>query len=889
MKSKGGNKLMTRHIFGVSAALLLLAGLGSWAQGGVLRATLANGLRVVIVRDSLAPAATTVVNYLVGSNESPPGFPGMAHAQEHMMFRGSPGLSADQLAAIAAQMGGDFDADTQQTVTQYFFTVPVEDLELALRIEAIRMAGVLDSEPLWAQERGAIEQEVAQDLSNPEYLLFTRLMAEMFKGTVYEHDALGSRESFDRTTGAMLRRFYDAWYGPNNAILVVAGDVQPPQVLELVKRLFGGIPARQLPERPAISLAPVEARALRFATDRPYGMAVLAFRFPGSRSPDYAAALVLADALASQRGALFQLAVDGKALFAGFSLNGLPEASIGYALASFPEGGDGAELAAALRRILSEIKAQGIPPDLVEAAKRQEQAGAEFARNSISDLAMSWSQVLAVDSKQSLDEEIASIAAVTVDDVNRVARNFLDLDHAVSAVLTPQPSGAAVGNKGFGGRESFRANPSGPVTLPGWASAALGRLSAPAPGRSPADMVLADGVRLIVQPAAISDTVSLYGRIRNNPLLQVPAGREGLGTLTDRMFAFGTSTLDRVAYQKALDEIAADVSAGTDFSLQVLSAHFERGVQLLADNLLHPAFPEAMFRIQKAQLSAEVAGELRSPDYRLRRAVDQALLPAGDPALRQTTPATVEALTLRDLQDYYSRVFRPDMTIMVIAGNITPERARKAIETYFGGWKSSGPKPQVLLPPVPLNKAATLSIPAPGRVQARVALTQTLGLTQADPDRYALELGNRVLGGGFFASRLFRDLREKTGLVYAVSSSVELGPTRSFYSIDFACDPKNVAKARAIVEADLQQMQTVLVGQEELDRAKALVLREIPLAEASIDSAATGLLSRAAADRPLDEPLRAARAYLALSAEQVRDAFARWVRVSDFVQSLQGP
>ena len=95
--------------------------------GDVLRETLPNGLRVVIVRNRLAPVVTTVINYEVGSNEAPDGFPGMAHAQEHMMFRGSPDLSAGQLAEIAAGMGGEFDADTQQTVTQYFFTVPAED------------------------------------------------------------------------------------------------------------------------------------------------------------------------------------------------------------------------------------------------------------------------------------------------------------------------------------------------------------------------------------------------------------------------------------------------------------------------------------------------------------------------------------------------------------------------------------------------------------------------------------------------------------------------------------------------------------------------------------------------------------------------------------------
>ena len=129
------------------------------AQEKVLRATLDNGLRVVIVRNTLAPVVTTELDYLVGSKEAPAGFPGMAHAQEHMMFRGSPGLSQAQLSEISAGMGGDFDADTQQTVTQYFFTVPAQDLEVALHVGAIRMRGVLDEQTSWERERPAIEQE----------------------------------------------------------------------------------------------------------------------------------------------------------------------------------------------------------------------------------------------------------------------------------------------------------------------------------------------------------------------------------------------------------------------------------------------------------------------------------------------------------------------------------------------------------------------------------------------------------------------------------------------------------------------------------------------------------------------------------------------------------
>src|SRR6266853_2685628 len=213
-------------------------------DANVTRVTLDNGLRVVIIRDPLAPVVTVEQNYLVGANETPPGFPGMAHAQEHMAFRGCSGLTADQIAAIYAQLGGQGNADTQQNITQYFTTVPAADLEIALRVDAACMQDIQDSQEEWAQEKGAIEQEVARDLSNPTYKFLTRLNADLFSGTVYSHDALGTKDSFEATTGAMLKKFYRDWYAPNNAILVIAGDVEPNAVLGKVKESYGKIEKR---------------------------------------------------------------------------------------------------------------------------------------------------------------------------------------------------------------------------------------------------------------------------------------------------------------------------------------------------------------------------------------------------------------------------------------------------------------------------------------------------------------------------------------------------------------------------------------------------------------------------------------------------------------------
>jgi zinc protease len=829
------------------------------------------------------------MNYQVGSNEAPPGFPGMAHAQEHMMFRGSPGLSADQLADISAAMGGNFNADTQQTVTQYFFEVPAEDLDVALHLEAVRMRGSLDTDDLWTEERPAIEQEVAQDLSNPQYVFYTQLLAAMFQGTPYAHDALGTRLTFDQTTGQMLHQFYDSWYVPNNAIFVIAGDVQPEHVLAEVKALFGDIPQKPLPARPQVNLEAVQGKALALPTDLPYGLAVVSIRMPGSNSPDYAASQLLGDVLSSQRGTLYGLVPEGKALYAGFSLATLPEASLGYALAVYPRGGSGADLVNEIKRILADDVKSGLPSDLIEAARRHELVDAELQRNSVSGLAMAWSEAVAVEGRQSPDDDIQAIAKVSSADVCRLARQYLTSEEAITAVLTPQPSGKPVSSSAFGGQESLAPKQTHVVDLPEWAARALSRLSVPESSLRPVVTSLPNGLRLIVQPESVSNTVSISGQIKNNSNVETAKGKEGVGNLLNQLFEYGSMTLDRLAFQKALDDIGAEESAGTAFSVQVLASQFDRAVQLLAENELTPALPESAFKTVQRRLAAQVAGQLESPDFLMHQALNSALFPKDDPSLRHATPATVAGLTLQDVRDYYQHAFRPDLATIVVIGHVTPDEATAVVAKYFSAWKAVGAKPETDMPTAPPNRAATMAVPNASRVQDDVTLAETLGMNRFSPDYYALELGNHVLGGGFYATRYYRDLREKGGLVYTVLSSFNVGRTRGIYEVHYGCDPPNVSKAHSIVARDLRDMQQAPPTEHELEEAKALLLREIPLSESSVNTIAGGMLSRATMGLPLDEPIRAARHYVALTPEDVRAAFAKWMRPDDLVQVTQGP
>src|SRR6185312_13084164 len=223
-------------------------------SGKVLRATLDNGLRVVIVHDSLAPMVTTQITYLAGGYQTPKGFPGTAHALEHMMFRDSKGMSGAQLNEMTGKMGGDNNAFTTNDATQYYFVAPAAYLDVLLHIEASRMRGAELATKDWNLEKGAIEQEVSRDISDPGFLAFEKAEGILYAGTGYAADPLGTRPSFDKTTSATLKQ---------------------------VKQLFGGIAKGKVPAHAPVKLAPFKAQTISSTTPDATGAVQFLYRGPG--------------------------------------------------------------------------------------------------------------------------------------------------------------------------------------------------------------------------------------------------------------------------------------------------------------------------------------------------------------------------------------------------------------------------------------------------------------------------------------------------------------------------------------------------------------------------------------------------------------------------------
>jgi zinc protease len=859
-------------------------------QKSVLRATLPNGLRVAIVKNSLAPIVTVEANILVGASEDPAHFPGMAHAQEHMAFRGCADMTADQTASIYAQLGDENNANTQQEVTQFHTTVLAADLGIALEAQAKCLQDINDFEEDWKQERGSLIAEIDESLSDSNYEVFRRINLAMFAKTPYAYDGLGTKESFTRTTGKMLKSFYRQWYVPSNEILVIVGNIDPIETLKTITQMFGEIKNRYVPQPQSFSLGPFQSKKIILKSNSSYSVAYIAYRLPGTDSSDYAATVILADILANQRARLYQLVSTGIATQAEFGLEErYRKASVGIATVTVAPGSSLRYATGRLRRIFNDYARNGVSEDLVDAAKRSELSQRLFQSNSISGQAEAWSNAIAAEGRSSPDDDYEALRRVTQSDVNRVARESLLDASTISIRSLPMLSKVREFVRDYPNSTAEKSVLSEAVELPVWAAKRLEVLEIPQEYIEPSETVLDNGLRLIVRTDSTSPTVTLRGSVKHIAEVQTNVGKEGASEILESLYSYGTEKKDSDMFREELDDIAAEESAGYSFSLSVPRENFSRGVQLLAENEINPTFDTKAFVTAKKDTIQVVAADLRSPESRSIQAMDTALVPAGDPILRKASRETLLKLTLNDVRAYQKATVRPDLTTIVVVGDISLQDATAVIERWFGNWMAIGPRPRTILPPVPLNGASSVNVIDLSRRVDSVMLAEQLQVNRFDADYYPLQLGTQVLGGGFYATRLYRDLRRVKGYVYSVEVDLNAADTRATYSVSYDCSPTNLLKVRAIVERDLEQMRSSNISPSELHQAKASLLRQILLRESSEDELASDILDRAEMGLALDEPIKAAKKFIELDEEAVRTAFARDISIRNLVQVVRGP
>lgn len=434
------------------AALSLLAFAAVPAPGlaNPFETQLANGLRVIVKEDRRAPTAVHMVWYRAGSMDEKDGTSGVAHALEHLMFKGTRNLAAGEFNKRVAEAGGRDNAFTSRDYTAYFQIVPKAALPEMMKLEADRMANLrLDAKEFSSEIKVVMEERRLRTDDDPHALVHEALNSAMFQAHPYRRPIIGWMDDLEHLTWQDARDWYRLWYAPNNAYVVVVGDVDHREVFRLAQKYYGPLKARALPQRkpqnepeqagmrrlsvkapaqlPYLAMAWKAPRLRDVQKDRdPYALDVLATVLDGHDASRFARNLVRGSRVAQSAGAGYDGTLRGEA---SFVLDGQPA-----------EGKTIADLEAALRAEIKLIQDEGVSAEELTRVKTQSIAAQIYKRDSLMAQAMEIGGAEAAgESWRDIDAMLEQLKSVTAEEVQAVARKYFKDDALSIAVLDPQP------------------------------------------------------------------------------------------------------------------------------------------------------------------------------------------------------------------------------------------------------------------------------------------------------------------------------------------------------------------------------------------------------------------------------------------------------------------
>jgi len=429
---------------------LFLGGAQTVAQAEIFERTLANGLKVIVKEDHRAPVVVQQIWYKAGSMDERTGVTGIAHVFEHMMFKGTQTVPAGEFSKRIAAAGGRENAFTSYDYTAYFQQLHKSKLELAMQLESDRMQNLnLTAADFDKEVKVVMEERRLRTDDSAHALLQEKMMAVIYQEHPYQHPVIGWMSDLESLTVGDAKAWYNRWYTPNNATLVIAGDVKASEVFALAQRYYGSIPKRVLPTRrnftePAqtgikrmVVKAPAELPHLVMSYHaptvqnpeqdwKPYALEILAGVLDGNESARLNKHLVREQQVASAVGAGYASTSRGPSLF---TLEATPS-----------EGKTVSDVEEALRQEITQLVDEGVSAEELERVKTQVMAGEVYKRDSLFYQAMEIGQMESIGlTYRAIPVMLEKLQAVTAEQVQQVAKEFLQNDYLTVAVLDPQP------------------------------------------------------------------------------------------------------------------------------------------------------------------------------------------------------------------------------------------------------------------------------------------------------------------------------------------------------------------------------------------------------------------------------------------------------------------
>ncbi|MEO8648458.1 MAG: pitrilysin family protein [Acidobacteriota bacterium] len=802
--------------------------------------TLKNGLRVVLHEDKSTPVVAVNVWYHVGSKNEVEGRTGFAHLFEHMMFQGSRNYNTDYFTPLQ-EAGGSINGTTNEDRTYYYETVPSNFLELALYLEADRMGGLLEAmtQEKLDNQRDVVKNERRQRVDNQPYgTSFEKIGSIMYpKGHPYNWSVIGSLEDLQAASLDDVKSFFRQYYVPNNAVLVLAGDFNEAQARQWIEKYFGPIKNGPAITRPNPSQPKLDKEIRTVVEDAvPLPRRYMVWHSVRAYAPDEAALDMLGFILSSGRNSRLQSnLVYAKEMAQQVNAgNSTSEISGEFQVTATARPGK------SLDDIEKEINTE------IERIKREPPTADEMlrARNSIEAQTIFRLQTVLgkggqistftgyLNKPDYFQTDLDRYRKVTAADIQRVANTYLTSNRLVMSYVPRQ---------GEAPRANREANRPTSVATEKKDDALIAEQSAklPKPGPNPKLALppiekakLANGLEVWMVQQHELPIVSMNLVLRSGSSNE-PDNRTGLASVTTSLLNDGTASRSASEIVNQLQSIGASVNANsgwdsTNVSMQTLTRNLDQALDIYSDIIQHPAFPANELESRRGRSLVGLRQQRSNPGA-ISNVVYNKVLYKDHPYGRETTEATIKAITRDDIVNYYNSTFRPNNGVLIVVGDIDKTALKAKLEKAFASWKPGDVTTASLPAADTLGKTAIYLVDRPNAAQSVVSIGQ-VGIDRANPDYFPVVVMNSILGGGI-TSRISMNLREEKGYTYGANSGWNFrkgaGPFSAGGNIQTAVTKEAVFEFMK----ELNGIRgSIPVTQRELDYNKQALIRRYPAA-----------------------------------------------------------
>lgn len=851
-----------------------------------------NGLRVLLLPDASVPVVAVSVVYHVGSRNEAVGHTGSTHLLEHLMFKGSRRFNpaaGTSPARVLERVGASFNATTWFDRTTYYETLAGEHLGLALELESDRMRHALLREEDLASEITVVINELERGENDPFDLLLRDSFAIAFREHPYHHPTIGWRSDVEASTLERLRAFYDTFYYPDNAALVVVGAFARGDVLDQVLRTFGPLPRAPRAVPAVVTREPRQQGERRFVLRRAgeVGWVGCSWRAPEAAHADTHALAVAADVLAGGvTSRLYQRLVEpGVCLDVQAVSWQLRDPGLFQVFASLDPGSTHADVEAAIRDTVRKLRSEPPGAGEVERAKAQVEAQTAFHRDAPGQVAAALGEAVAAGDWRLYFEYLERVRAVGADDVQRVAARYLDDDSLTVGLFIPRN-----GSGGAGVAAGVEPRPLQPRPCH-WRS----NLSSEV-----VDSRLANGVRLLLLPRHLNCTVHIQGSLLAGHGMVAAEDWSAASVIPD-MLERGTAKHNRLELARALEDrgIELDISGESFSPLETfvsgrcLSRHLQIVCELLFEMLARPAFPKPeLARVRQLRLG-ELAQAQEDTFLRAFETFSRLVFPPGHPYHRRLYAQRREALLrlrCEDLVRLHHELYGPASLVLAMVGDFRVEDVVALVGDHAGAWGGGRGLPiEVDRRSPDQGEAVEAFEPMEDKPNLDVVMGCPGGLRRRDEDFVAALLGNSVLGQSTLSSRLGRRLRDQEGLTYGVVSrffgaSLVDGP----WATTFSVAPANLARATALVREEIATYVEGGPTEAELEDERAAISGAYRVSLATPAGMARELARLARHDLPLGELDALPERILATTRGEVVDAVRRHIATDRLARAVAG-